>query len=298
MPLDPRIVRVGVEVNGQLRLYEDLDISVQIEKFANPLMNVARVEITNLSRETRDFLLTETSPFNANRTPKRLVVEVGRVSSGTTRAFLGDITLAEPSRPPDIRLTLQAQTMVFKRGDIITRKGGDRQSLRSLAGLVAQDCGLSLIFEATDKTIGNYSYSGAAAKQVDYLAQAGGVDVYVDDDRLIVKNLGEPLRNTVRILSLDTGLIGIPEQTEVGIRARMLIDQQTTLGGALRIVSQVNPSLNGDYTIYKLVMRASTRDLPFWWEAEARRFGFTSQAEKDAELDRIEALAKAPTDAG
>jgi hypothetical protein len=257
--LDPRIVRVGIEVNGQLRLYEGLDIAVRMEKFANPLMNQCSVTIANLNRETRDYILTETSPFNANRTPKRLIVEVGRESVSATRVFIGDITLAEPSQPPDIALMIQAQTMSFKRGNIITRKGADRQSLRSLAAMVAKDCGVKLVFEATDKTIANYSYSGAAAKQVDALAEAGGVDVWVDDDKLVVVNKGAALTNKTRNLSLDTGLIGLPEQTEFGIRCRFFIDTFTGLGGNLSVRSSLNPSLNGDYVVYKLVMIATSR---------------------------------------
>ena len=44
----------------------------------------------------RNYILTETSPFNKNKTPKKLIIEAGRVSTGTARLFVGDITASSP----------------------------------------------------------------------------------------------------------------------------------------------------------------------------------------------------------
>ena len=50
MSLDPRIVRVGVEIDGSLRTYEGLQIHATGTKFDNALMNETTVTINNLSR--------------------------------------------------------------------------------------------------------------------------------------------------------------------------------------------------------------------------------------------------------
>lgn len=280
--LDPRIVRIGVEVDGQIQVYEDLDIRVSGTKTADPLQNTCEITISNLTRQTRNYLLTETSPFNANRTPKRVFVEVGRVSTGVARVFVGEITEAKPSQPPDIALTLKAKTSNFAKGSIMARAGAAQQSLSSLAAQVAGDLSLTLDFQATDKQVANYSFSGPALKQVNALELIGGVDAFVDDDTLVVKDRGQPLPNRSRTLSQESGLIGAPEATERGVKVTFFLDKDTVLGGALVLESKLNPALSGEYTIYKLDFEAETRGQAFYWVAEASRNGYTPPAQPDA----------------
>lgn len=273
--LDPRIVRIGIEVDGQVNVYEDLDIRVSGTKTADPLQNTCDVVISNLTRATRNFLLTETSPFNANRTPKRMFVEVGRVSTGVARIFTGEITEASPSQPPDIALSLKAKTSNFAMGQVVARSGAAQQSLASLAAQIAGDLSLTLDFQAADRQVANYNFTGPALKQVNALELIGSVDAYVDDDTLVVKDRGAPLANRSRVLSQDSGMIGVPEATERGVKVRFFLDKDTVLGGALVIDSKLNPALSGEYTIYALGFGAETRGQAFYWDAEASRNGYT-----------------------
>lgn len=271
--LDPRIVRIGVEVSGQLRTYDDLWVKATGVKFANPLQNECTVEVANLAKEVRDFLQTETSPYNRNRTPKRLIVEAGRASTGAFRLFTGDITEVQPGQAPDITLTIKAKTGQFRKGEIVARSKPPLVPLSVLAADIARDLGVGLLFEARERNIANYSFTGAALKQVDKLAQVGSVNVYIDDGQLIVKDYNAPLRSASRVLSEETGLIGIPEPTEQGVKVRYLLDPQTRLGGRIELRSVVNPAMSGRYVIYKLGFEISSRDTPFYTIAECKREG-------------------------
>src|SRR5699024_1869903 len=73
--IDQRIIKVGIEVNGKLHEYESsrgFRISGSGSKSANATQNSFEATITGLNRETRDYLITETSPFNESEKPKRL----------------------------------------------------------------------------------------------------------------------------------------------------------------------------------------------------------------------------------
>lgn len=271
--LDPRIVRVGVEINGQLKTYDDLAISASGSKFANALQNEAEIRVSNLSKADREYLLTETSPFNQNRTPKRIVLDAGRRSIGASRVFVGDIFSCLPSQPPDIVLTFKSSTGQFQKGNILSRSQAGTASLSTIAKQVAGDLGLTLRFEATDKNIANYAFAGGALKQVDRLGEAGGVNAYVDDNMLIVKNYHVALSGEARVLSEASGMIGIPEITEQGVKVKYLFDTKTRLGGALTIDSKLNPAASGTYVIFKLNFELTNRDTPFYWIAEAKRAG-------------------------
>lgn len=269
--LDPRLLRISVEINGQLKSYEGLDMTASGTKYANASQNECEVKLTNLDQATRDFLLTETSPFNKNRRRKLLRVEAGRVSTGYSLVFQGDITNAVGAQPPDIALTLKAATGDHAKGDIIARSQSGATPLRNIASRVAQDLGLSLSFQAQAKQISNYSFTGSAIKQVEQLGRMGRVNAYVDDAALVVKDWNMPLADRVREVNLDTGMIGVPEFTETGIKVKLLYDNQTVLGGALRVSSRLNPAANGLYTVAKLGFELASRDAPFYYIAEATR---------------------------
>lgn len=273
MQLDPRLLRVGIEIDGQLKLYEGLAITASGTKYANANQNECEVKVTNLDEATRNYLLTETSPFNKNKKRKVLTVEAGRVSTGYSLVFVGDITSAVGAQPPDITMTIKAATTDHAKGKIIASSMPGVAPLRNIAAKTATALGLSLNFQAKPKQISNYSYTGSAAKQVEQLGNLGRVNAYVDDKALIVKDFNKPLENRVRELNLDSGMIGIPEFTEQGIKVKMLFDNQTTLGGALKITSKLNPAANGSYTIFKLGFELANRDTPFYLIAEATRNG-------------------------
>lgn len=269
--LDPRLLRIGIEINGQLTLYEGLTMTASGTKYANANQNECEVKITNLDQATRDYLLTETSPFNKNKRRKLLTVEAGRVSTGYSLVFAGDITNATGAQPPDITMTLKAATGDFAKGQIIASSMPGVTPLRNIAARVAQDLGLSLTFQATPKQISNYSFTGSAVKQVEQLGTMGRVNAYVDDKALIVKNYNSPLENRTRELNLDTGMIGIPEFTEHGIKVKMLFDARTTLGGGINITSKLNPAANGLYTVFKLGFELASRSDPWYYIAECTR---------------------------
>lgn len=269
--LDPRIVKVGIEIDGLIKTYDGLAITASGTKYANGNQNDAEISITNLDKATRDYILTETSPLNQNRTPKRVILDVGRVSYGTSRIFIGDITASSVSQPPDITVTLKALTSNFQKGNVIARSQAPVAQLSLISQQVAQDLGLTLDFQALDRQVANYSFTGGALKQVDKIGQAAGVVSYVDDNLLIVKDMNTPLRGRMRILTQSTGMIGVPEITEQGVKVKFLIDNQTVLGSAMQITSEMNPAANGIYTIYKLGFELASRDTPFYYIAEGKR---------------------------
>lgn len=279
--LDQRLVRLGIEVSGQIKWYSDLAIWASGTKYGNENQNEAEFKIANLDRETRNYLLTEASPFNKNKSKKKIYLDVGRESYGTSRIYAGEIASATISQPPDITLTLKAVTADNQKGNVISRAQPGLSKMSAIAKQVATDIGAQLIFEAADKLLSNYSFAGAALKQVDKLARAGSVDAFVDDEILVVKDAGVPLANRMVVLNVDSGLIGQPEFTERGVKVTYLIDRDTTLGGAIKVESKMNPAVNGTYNIYKLGFEVANRDTAFYFVAEASRTdGVTAKIDK------------------
>lgn len=264
---DLRRIRFGIEISGRVNWYEGLRVRAGGTKFANAQQNECTLTVSGLSMSTRDHLLTETSPFNSNRTPKRLIIEVGRVSTALFRIFIGDIVSAEPSAPPDVDVIIKAKTQSAQAGNVVAIASGPISKLSAISQRVADEIGLGLDFQALDKNISNFSYTGAALKMVNLLQDSGGVRAFIDDETLIVKNYGSALSGRIRILGADTGMVGIPKATEKGLDVSFLIDSESLLGGMIRLDSKMNKSLNGDYVIDQLKFDVASHEDPFFYSA-------------------------------
>lgn len=279
MSFDDRIVRVTVDFgNGQKKTYEDLRILAQGRQEGCAILSECSIKIFNMNKNDRDLLLKDTSPFspktgiNYDRKPKVVTLEVGRKSYGTFQIFKGNVIASNPTQPPDIGVTLKSMTGSLLLWNIIATSQPESTQLSTIAKTVADDIDASLDFQATDKAINNYSFTGSVIKQMQKLEDVGGVNVFLNNDKLVVKDKGKPLNGNTFVLNQKTGLIGIPEVTEQGIRAKCLINPAIKLGGSIKIESENNPAANGTYTIYKLNYDIANRDTPFYYIIESTRF--------------------------
>lgn len=273
MPLDPRLLRVGVQIAGSIRWYTDVQIAVSITKFANPTQNEATVKITNMAKDARDYILTNSTPFNLLRIRKKIYVEAGRVSTGYFRVFEGDIWTATISQPPDIMLTMTCKTNQWDKGVIVATSYAGQVPAHTIAAGVASSLGLDLDYQADPINISNYNHTGSTIKQVDKLGDMGRVNAYVDDNKLVVKNFNKPLKNVNHVLSMETGMIGIPELTEQGFKATCLLNPNIRLGGNLTVKSTLNPAASASFCVFKLTYELTNRDVAFYVIAEGKRYG-------------------------
>lgn len=268
---DPRIVQVKLQVNNETITYEDIAINACGIKFANALQNECTITLTNLTRDVREYILTETSPFTLNHTPKTITLLAGRKSYGTFQVYAGNIVTSVVSQPPDISVAIKCLTGNFLKGNVLSRGQPTQISLFQISKQLAQDMGTLLTFQATNKTLSNYLYQGSTNSQLQSLNFMGGVNAFIDDNTLVIKDAFLPLNNTLTIINKDTGMIGIPELTERGVRVKFLLDNKTVLGGGIQVTSEKNPAANGLYVVYKLQFEVANRETPFYWIAEAAK---------------------------
>lgn len=271
MSVDLRRLRVGIQIGDKINYYEGLRIYAKGKKFANPLQNECEITLSGLRQEVRDHLLTDTSPYNKNKVARKLILEVGRDSIGLFTIFVGDIVSAEPSSPPDVDVHIKAKTMSSQTLNIVASSTGPMEKLSVIARLVANDLAIPLNFQATDKNIANYSFTGPALRQVRKLQDMGGVRAFIDDDVLIVKDYDKTVKDRKLVLNKKSGMVGIPKATENGVEVSYLITGQSALGGKLELQSEINKSLNGDYNINQLEFEVSSHDDPFFYKALCTR---------------------------
>jgi len=273
MAIDPRLIKVTIDLDGDVTTYETLAIGAVGTKHASAIQNVAEIRIANIDKETRDRLLTEGSPFNQLSLPNNtILVEAGRVSSGLSQIYFGNITVVNVSQLPDIWLTMKALTKQVSKGDIITISQGESAKFSTIASQAAGLLDLSLEFDGGDKNIANFNFSGAATKLIGALNEiSSGVSAYIDDDKLVVRSRDSENVAQIVDVNLDTGLIGLPEFNDFGVRVTILMNPAIRLGDDINLVSRNYPATTGLYNVYKLNFNLANRDQPFYYVLEASR---------------------------
>lgn len=274
--IDLRRVRVGIQIGDDFKLFEGMKITATGAKYINPIQNEATITISGLSQDTRDFIMSEAPRQKHVQKPlKRVTVEIGRQSTGLEVLYVGDIFSVDAGSPPDVTLTIKAKTNNNASFKVVTHTAEPMSTLSEISQEVASQNELSLSFEATEKNIGNFSFSGSAIGMIKRLQLLGGIDVFVDDGRLVVKDSKKPRAGLARVVSVDTGMVGVPraidESGELGVEVTFLADTSSDMGGLLQLDSKINKTLNGDYVINQLNFDISSHDDPFFFTAKCSR---------------------------
>jgi hypothetical protein len=289
---DPRVVEIDLELPGQTYTFRNQDPSLSIyasgTKFGSASMNSCDCRIFNLTKQLRNEILTLASPLlapppnnpaAAPRKPVVLSLKVGRVSTGTFLLFTGNVVTCEVTQPPDIGIVLRSLTNSYNMSLLLGLQQPAVTRLSEIAQAVAQSNGLFLDFEATDKNVGNYSFTGSLQNNVVRLNQMGGVQAGVDNNTLWVINAGSARKNTGFTVTDSTGMVGIPQVTDQGVTVRVMIHPAIQVGGTVTIKSLTNPAANGTFKVAKMDYEIATRDQPFWYTLLCSNLGvFQGQA--------------------
>lgn len=267
-----RIVRVGINIDGDLQVFEGLDIRAYGQKLASTESSTCTIKISNLTRDQKNRIMTKATPMtisqNPNRAPIPVFLDVGRENEFEAfRLFDGTCWASAVTAPPDISLTLTSTTNNLAASLMDPVLLGAVTPLQTIAQAIAAKYGLTLNFTASSKNVANFNYTGGLQSAMDKLAQCGNIRVHLDNKILNVFDKGTTRGNVPPFtLSMQTGMVGIPEATQSGVRARMLIKPEPQIGGPITVNSLVNPAVNGSYFISTMNFEIASRDDPFWYE--------------------------------
>lgn len=233
--------------------------------FGSAQMNTCECRIFNLTRELTNYILTQASPLKSPRTPILLSLNVGRASYGTFLLFIGNVISCDITQPPDKGITFRALNNNFFTGAVISSQMPAITLLSTIAQSVAASMNLTLINQSTDKQIDNWSFTQGSTHGIEKLNQLGVKAACDGAGNLIVLDPGKSLNTAPFILNASTGMIGIPQVTDVGVNVKMMINNSIKLLGSVTIQSDINPAANGTFTIIKINYEVATRDQPFWY---------------------------------
>lgn len=270
--LKPRVLKVIITLQdaGKKVEIEGLRISVKCDKYSNEISNNATISIDNIAKPLRDKLASNGTPFARQREQKLNTIEVlaGR-GDKLSSVYVGDIWFVTPGQPPDFLTVIEAKTASFDKTLITATEEPPTSTIQNISKRVADTLGLNLQNEADQTEIINYQYVGSSIDEVENINRLGMVDAYIDDKTLVIKNKNKPLSMESILINKDTGMIGVPEFTDFGVKVRVLFERAYKIGQSMKLESIIYPATNGTYTIFKIDYDLNNRDNAWYALIEA-----------------------------
>lgn len=270
--INKRIVTVGIQSENDFQLFEGLDIRAYGQKFAGPESNTATIQISNLTRAQKNWLLTVATPWlpvgSIGIKPVLVTLSVGRENEFQPfLLFQGYCWASRVTMPPDIGVILESTVNNVQASTMQPQEFGALTDLGTIASQIAERYSLKLNNTASPKQIANFQYVGGLQTAINKLAKCGGVNVQCDHSTLSIYDIGSAIGNSSPfLLNASNGMVGIPEATQNGIKAMCLIRPEPQIGGPITIQSNINPAADGDYFINTMNYHVTNRDDPFWYE--------------------------------
>ncbi|QIQ61325.1 hypothetical protein V039C_0047 [Vibrio phage V039C] len=272
--VDSRLIRLGITIEGKRTWYENYAIHAKGTKVSAALSSQCDITITGLKSETQNYILQNCRPGFINSGKRvRVELEVGRESYGVSPYYSGDVFRAFPVPKPDIGINLKCLIGYVNKRKIVSRGGlGEFTSLRQIATWVAEDNGYKLSFQITDRNVRSYSFTGSAQASIENLEALANAEVFVDNDTLYVKPQGELAKGRIvyQVNNRYRNLIQA-QATEYGVIVKMLFHPDVTIGSVIDLESELNPSINGQYTVFRANFDIKKRGTEFYLTAECLR---------------------------
>lgn len=285
---------------------EDANISIRCKKTALSLQNVATITIDNIRQDLRNYLIGGFNEWDARNQKQPFVpVEfyIGRAratsygagSDGAhmRRIYVGSIHTTSMTQPPDVSVQMNCVSSLIDQNvagtGFITQlipRSGTFKDLFMLLGEMMNS--VEPFYEATinpqvsaskfsQLLLQSYSLTGAVA----FLAGLfpSEILIFIDDDKLYAVDKGAPLKGATVDITAESGMIGIPAITPWGVQFKTLADVPCRIGGAVNLISVMNPSVNGQYVITQAEYEVTSRETPFYttWHASPPALEFVTR---------------------
>ena len=152
-----------------------------------------------------------------------------------------------------------------------------RMNTKNIAATIAKQLNLALVWRSkSEKFIDAFNFAGAKSKLLEKLNKLDNFIAYIDNNSLMVVDKDEqpPEEETsttkkagyLKLITGDSGLIGLPQPDEYGVKIKVLLDPAVALGDWFKLESKRLPIVNGFYQVYEMTYDFATREPQYYLE--------------------------------
>lgn len=239
----------GVKSKKTLSFVDDYArVSFQTQASVNGLAPSANINITGLLRETMGYLATSYTSWTENKILNRIVLDAGYDNEHGI-VFDGEIIEAIPSLDTaDFNISLKCQSLYNQlTGKISSISKEDEVDAKEVAQKIADDMEVQLVYYPEKEYKVNYTMSDASpVNQMRNLAKMTGLDVYVENGRMYVKEPSKAVSKLPKLVIDGSNIIGAPMPDALGCRVQIRMNPNLRSGMPVSLSSSRFPMLNSD----------------------------------------------------
>lgn len=279
MAVFKRVWRLQIEINGNIKTFQELDfnqkslkIDFNIKNGIGGAFSNGDITIYNLNQNDMQFLSTCYNYSNGNFKRNKISLEAGyRDNFGVL--INGNINEADANfesvdKSINLKITGGIQNNLTN-NSIQTSLNGNID-FKIICEECAKKNGLSIDYgkDIEKRVITDFSFLGSPYQYIEKLRE------FFKDLDIFIDNIGASLKvqkknsNSVnrKVLSHETGLIGKPKPTWIGCNVKSLLNPSLKAGGYIDLKNEVLKDFDGRYRINEINHKGSNMgDL---WESE------------------------------
>ena len=253
-----RRCRLRVFHQGQrlVTIEDSMRLTFEVRRDSNKATQSSNVAVYNLARATASVIHLQGDSVE---------LEAGYEGQPLGLIYSGEIRRVEHDRSSTERITTiglggadKARTM-----SLFSRSYSGPITVRAVAQDIAKAMGLPVdansLTVVPDETLDTWVSSGLAEDALTELLDPRGVNWYTVDGQLRFAKADSPAIQSIFLLNEQSGMIGTPSETDLGMRAKMVLNPQVELDQQVRVRSQ---NLNGQFVITSVAHKGDT------WEGE------------------------------
>ena len=301
MPLPTRVLQAKLKfpntdesIAFDRLLDQSLKIKVRTSKNILHIQNTCDIEVYGLNDVQRSQLMSNFTAWNYRKNPSRQYVGLEMFAAydnaaSPSRFFVGDVVKCGPiGENPNHGVQITSYTRQIDRTNLITASLPTNPTFKQAVEAVARAAGLTADCKTyiDNKIIPNFGtfqvnplqapqhYTIQAAIAMLWRVDPDGVAVWVDDDMLYARNVGEVI-DPENVIKLDQFIGAPPTWNEWGITGTVLFTPGLTVASGIDVTSTSNPGVNGQYVVTSLDYNLASRETPFYMTFKASPPGST-----------------------
>lgn len=279
--LDTRSMVKASVLSGVLSSISNINFKFKIHKlFQGNTKGTATVQILGLSRETVNYLSTYLSAESNINDKKRIRVYAGYESTGERLILDGDILYAHPSIPPENWLTIEAQCTRYRNTKMFSESmrrftsesGRDGYLVKQIIEKAAKWLELDVVYVYKNYSsdlllvVQQFDVTGTKADIIAELNNLCNLKCWEDGGVLYVgdRDPSAVPRNNTRVISKDTGMIGVPRFQYPNASVKTLLRTDVSIYDYVQIDSIMIPGASGRYKVNDIVYEGEFRGQPWY----------------------------------
>lgn len=258
---------------------EGVNVRFNVQKFQGQLQGKAKISICNLAAEDVEYLTTYMSPWVEIQKRKKIQLFAG-YEGKTGLIFSGDILKAIPTVPPDVWIHCEALGGYYNNMIVESFTIRGPISIGEVCKTIAGKLGVAFVSNASEEVFNRkidvFCHTGGLNNALKKINDLGLCFAWVDNETLFISDTEpqEPTGKAVRLISEQSGMIGIPEPGPVGVDMAILLDPSIQLGEPVELRSSRIPSANGIYYPYSIEHTGELRGNEWYTKLRCKRFNY------------------------